>query len=85
MVEQIATASGEQAAASKQISRNVEGISAVASQTASGTQQIARTAEDLNRLNEKLQSLVAAFTLDKDDRPVGQVRRSPDAMLLENG
>ncbi len=66
MVAQIAAASEEQSSASEQISKNVEGISAVTGETAQGTQQIARAAEDLNRLTETLQHLLDKFKLNGD-------------------
>ncbi len=67
MVTQIAAASEQQSQASDQISKNVEGISAVTGETASGTQQIARAAEDLNGLTENLQRLVERFKLSTAD------------------
>jgi methyl-accepting chemotaxis protein/NAD-dependent dihydropyrimidine dehydrogenase PreA subunit len=67
MSTRVAVASGEQAGAAEQISRNIESISAVTQQSAAGIQQIAHTAEDLNRLTSSLQQLIANFKLHNHD------------------
>jgi methyl-accepting chemotaxis protein len=63
MSTRVAVASGEQADAAEQISRNIDSISTVTQESAAGIQQIARTAEDLNRLTSSLQELIANFKL----------------------
>ncbi|HAL57094.1 MAG TPA: hypothetical protein DCP63_11635, partial [Bacteroidetes bacterium] len=65
-VNEIASASDQQAASSQLISKNVKAITTVTHETAGGTQQIARTAEDLNRLTVHLQNLVDQFQLTLD-------------------
>ncbi len=64
MSGRIAAASEEQSATSEQISRNVETISTVSSDAASGISQIARSSEELNKLTERLRSLVSRFRVN---------------------
>ncbi len=64
MIQQIATASEEQSAASEQISKNVENIASVTKQTATGAEQSAAAAEELNRQAEGLQTMVARFKVE---------------------
>ena len=65
IVTQVAVASEEQSSAAEQISKNIEGISAVTNQSASGVQQIARATEDLNRLTTNLQELISSFVIEE--------------------
>ena len=64
IVNQVATASEQQARGSEQISKNIEMISNITQQSATGIQQIARAAEDLSRLTENLQNLINQFKVD---------------------
>ncbi len=63
MIQQIATASEEQSAASEEISNRVGQISRLVAETAGGTEMSAQAAEDLSRQAEKLQEIVAQFTV----------------------
>ncbi len=65
IISQVAVASEEQSSAAEQISKNIEGITAVTHQSASGIQQIARATEDLNRLTLNLQELISKFEIEK--------------------
>jgi methyl-accepting chemotaxis protein len=76
MVTQIAAASEQQSSASEQISKNIEGIRNVATETATGVQQIAQSADDLNRMTDKLQTLLSEFHLADDDKPLDTGSRS---------
>ncbi|HEX2983524.1 MAG TPA: methyl-accepting chemotaxis protein, partial [Ignavibacteriales bacterium] len=80
LIAQVAAAGEQQSAASEQISRNVEGISAVTQQTAQGIDQIANAAEDLNRLTLNLQNLVNRFTIEAGKNNFGSIgsKRSKD-------
>jgi methyl-accepting chemotaxis protein len=84
MVTQIAAASEQQSSASEQISKNVEAISTVTNETASGTQQIARAAEDLNRLTDRLQQLVARFTISAGTMQSAGTRRQTEGKVQEH-
>ena len=61
MIQQIATATGEQSGAAEQISKNVENVSSIARESADGAQQSAAAAEQLNRQAEGMQRMVAQF------------------------
>lgn len=61
MVSQIAVASEEQAAVTKDISQNVHQISIVAQQTSVGAKETVQAGEDMSRQAESLQSLVSTF------------------------
>ena len=63
MIQQIATATGEQSGAAEQISKNVENVSSIARGSADGAQQSAAAAEQLNRQAEGMQRMVAQFKL----------------------
>ncbi len=63
MIQQIATATEQQSAASEEISRGIERISSMAAETAGGTEMSAKAAEDLSKQAEKLQCIVGEFTL----------------------
>ena len=63
VVTQVAAASEEQAAASEEISKNIEAISSVTQESAAGIQQISLAAEDLNQLTANLQDLLGQFSL----------------------
>ncbi len=65
MITSIAAAAEEQSAAAEEVSRNVEGISAVTRQTTEGVQQASAAATDLSRKSEQLQALVAQFKVDQ--------------------
>ena len=65
MITSIAAAAEEQSAAAEEVSRNVEGISAVTRQTTEGVQQASTAATDLSRKSEQLQALVAQFKVDQ--------------------
>jgi len=64
IVNQVASASEQQAKGSEQISKNIEMISNITQQSAAGIQQIARAAEDLNHLTDNLQKLINQFKID---------------------
>jgi len=61
MVQSIAAAAEEQSAASEEIARSVESISAVTKESTHGAQQAATAATELSKQAEKLQSLVGRF------------------------
>jgi PAS domain S-box-containing protein len=65
-IDQVATASEEQAATAEQVSKNIEIINSVSQESARGVQQIAGAAEDLNKLTEQLQELVNMFKVVKE-------------------
>ncbi len=64
MITSIAAAAEQQSAAAEEVSRNVEGISAVTRQTTEGVQQAASAANDLSRKSEELQGLIGQFKVD---------------------
>jgi carbonic anhydrase len=61
MIQQISAAAEEQSAAAEQISKSIEGITAVTQETAKGAEQSAAAAEELNRQADGLQQMVARF------------------------
>jgi methyl-accepting chemotaxis protein len=61
MIQSIAAASEEQSAASEQISRNLESITAVTAQSADGANQSATAATHLSQKSEQLQEIVSQF------------------------
>ncbi len=63
MVQSIAAAAEEQSAASEQIARSVESISAVTKESTQGAAQAASAATELSKQAEKLQGLVGRFKL----------------------
>ena len=66
IITHVVAASEEQASASGEISKNIDGISNVTQETAAGTQEIARAAEDLNRLTINLRKLVDRFKIEEE-------------------
>ncbi len=70
-VDQVATASEEQAATAGEISKNIEAINQVTQESASGVQQIASATGDLSQLTENLQTLIDQFKTDDNDYHVG--------------
>ncbi|UCC43507.1 MAG: HAMP domain-containing protein [Candidatus Zixiibacteriota bacterium] len=67
MIQQMATATGEQSSAAEQISQNVQQISSVTTETAKGAEQSANAAESLYRQVEELQKLVTRFRIADGD------------------
>ncbi len=65
MIQQIATATEEQSAASSQIAKAVENISEITKQTATGAEQTAAAGEQLSRQTEGLNAIVKQFKLMK--------------------
>lgn len=65
-INQVASASEEQAAASEIISKNVDNINMVSRESSLGVQHIARATEDLNKLTEQLKELVEMFDLGEE-------------------
>lgn len=63
MVNQIATATEEQSAASEEITSNMGNISNVSKETATGASITSEAAKNLKRLSDNLQKLVAQFKL----------------------
>ncbi|MBI1336618.1 MAG: HAMP domain-containing protein [Phycisphaera sp.] len=63
MVQSIAAAAEEQSAASTQVSKNVEAISAVTTQSVEGARQAAQAAAGLSEKSERLQEIVGRFKL----------------------
>jgi len=90
IVNQVATASEEQASVSEHISKNIESISEVTHQSAAGVQQIAKASEDLNRLTENLQGLISRFKIDngndfgKNERAISNYHLSDGGRFNEN-
>ena len=68
MIDQIASGSEEQAAASTAISRNVESIASVAGEVSRATSGLAQTAEAMNAQATTLRTLIERFRLS--DTPV---------------
>ena len=64
MVQSIAAAAEEQSAASEQVSRNIESISAISRQANEGTSQAAQAAQSLSSKAESLLQLVGSFKID---------------------
>ncbi|MBM4107965.1 MAG: methyl-accepting chemotaxis protein [Phycisphaerae bacterium] len=71
MVQNIAAAATEQAAASEQISRSVEAITAISRESSQGAQQTAQAVTQLSSQAEKLRTLVDRFKVNE----AGQTRR----------
>lgn len=67
LITQVAAASEQQATVSEEISRSIEVINNVTTESATGVQQVATTAEDLNKLTEKLYSVVHKFKIQKEE------------------
>ncbi|MBK7104863.1 MAG: HAMP domain-containing protein [Ignavibacteriae bacterium] len=65
-INQVATASEEQAAAAEIISKNVDNINSVSQESSLGVQHIARATEDLTQLTDQLAELVKMFYLGEE-------------------
>jgi len=76
IVTMVAAASEQQSSAAEQISKNIEAISNVTHESAQGTHQIARASEDLNRLTLNLETLVAQFKVNVQNKGLGEGRSS---------
>ncbi len=61
MIQQIATASEEQAVAAEQITRNIDHISSVSKEAAQGAEQSAAASEELSRNADSLKNMVSQF------------------------
>jgi methyl-accepting chemotaxis protein len=61
MVQQIATANGQQAASTQQIAQSIQMIAAVSNESSQGIELIAQSAQDLDGLIQKLSRLVGRF------------------------
>ncbi len=61
MIQQLATASSQQSAATEQIAKNIELVSSITKETATGAEQSAAAAEELSRQAESMQGTVSQF------------------------
>ncbi|MEO7457230.1 MAG: methyl-accepting chemotaxis protein, partial [Gemmatimonadaceae bacterium] len=79
LVQDVATASREQALGVAQINRAMSQVDAVTQQNASASEELASTAEELAAQAESLQQIVAAFQIGGDQAAL------PSAAPMENG
>ncbi len=81
MVNQIATASHEQSAATNEVNRNLDEIARAIRMSSDSAQDTAKASAELSRLASELQGLVCRFHLDSGDeastRGVGKAARQP--------
>lgn len=84
MVAQMASASEQQSAASRQISENIESISRVTKENADGVAQAAAAAEELSRQAEGLNRMVGRFKLTGGNTTVIALAKSDHIKYMEN-
>lgn len=84
MIQQIASASTEQSAASEQIARNVEAIAKVTKENATGVEQAAAAAEQLSRQAEGLNQMVSRFKLTGGNTTVVALAKSDHLAYMDN-
>ena len=67
MVQQIATSTEEQSAATEEISSNVESVATATRETTSGVEQSATAVHQLSELASNLKGIVDQFKLKKEE------------------
>jgi methyl-accepting chemotaxis protein len=88
MIDQIATASREQSAATGEINRNLDEIARLVDHSTAGTRDSAKACEDLSALASQMQGLVSRFQLERNDRRGAPrtkalaVQSDPDALEM---
>lgn len=72
MINQIATASHEQTAATEEVRRSLDEIASIINQSTAGTEESAKASAELSKLAVELQDLVSKFRIERDaDRRFG--------------
>jgi len=84
LINQIAAASEEQSATSKQVYKNVENISEMIHQSAQALSQIAVGSNDLSRLAVSLQELLNMFRLSESDNFVKSKQITGDNIKIDD-